>query len=130
MVVSGEISRPSTQASFTWYVDPLDGTKEFIKRNGQWAVQIGLCEENTPIVGFVLHPEEKRLYYAEKGQGSYLIEMSSKKETKLCLTTNDFIDPIISLESNSSPAKDEAAFSSKIASKSFKKGSIHNDRCQ
>ena len=39
-----------------WIVDPIDGTKEFIKRNGEFTVNIALVENNTPVIGVVLAP--------------------------------------------------------------------------
>lgn len=54
-----------------WLVDPLDGTKEFIKRNGQFTVNIALIENGTPVLGVVYAPVLSTLYYAEKNQGAY-----------------------------------------------------------
>ena len=54
-----------------WLVDPLDGTKEFIKRNDQFTVNIALIENGKPILGVVYAPVSKVLYYATKGDGAY-----------------------------------------------------------
>ncbi|NDE56436.1 MAG: 3'(2'),5'-bisphosphate nucleotidase CysQ, partial [Gammaproteobacteria bacterium] len=54
-----------------WLVDPLDGTKEFIKRNGEFTVNIALIHDHQPILGVVLAPVPDLLYYAVKGQGAY-----------------------------------------------------------
>jgi len=54
-----------------WLVDPLDGTKEFIKRNGEFTVNIALVEDGRPIMGVVFVPVTGDIYYAEKGQGAY-----------------------------------------------------------
>ena len=54
-----------------WLVDPLDGTKEFIKRNGEFTVNIALIHEHQPILGVVLAPVPDLLYFAVKGQGAY-----------------------------------------------------------
>ena len=56
---------------FYWLVDPLDGTKEFIKRNGEFTVNIALIEKGKPILGVVFAPEKKILYRAAKNQGAY-----------------------------------------------------------
>lgn len=48
-----------------WIVDPLDGTKEFIKRNGEFTVNIALCKEGVPILGVIYVPVLRELYYAE-----------------------------------------------------------------
>ena len=58
--------------NYTWYVDPLDGTKDFKNEGKGYAVMIGLCHNNQPILGIVYGPAQKILYYAEKGKGSYV----------------------------------------------------------
>jgi len=54
-----------------WVVDPLDGTKEFIKRNGEFTVNIALVENNIPTLGVIFLPETGELYYASHGNGAY-----------------------------------------------------------
>ena len=49
-----------------WLIDPLDGTKEFIKKNGEFTVNIALVENQVPILGVVYTPVTKELYFAEK----------------------------------------------------------------
>ncbi|MDA3879908.1 MAG: 3'(2'),5'-bisphosphate nucleotidase CysQ [Prolixibacteraceae bacterium] len=56
-----------------WLVDPLDGTKEFIKRNDEFTVNIALIEKSTPIAGVVYVPATKSVYYADKN-GSFMVE--------------------------------------------------------
>jgi 3'(2'), 5'-bisphosphate nucleotidase len=55
-----------------WLVDPLDGTKEFIKRNGEFTVNIALVENGAPVLGVVYAPVLKACYFAALGQGAYL----------------------------------------------------------
>ncbi|WNO59550.1 3'(2'),5'-bisphosphate nucleotidase CysQ [Rheinheimera sp. MMS21-TC3] len=55
-----------------WLVDPLDGTKEFIKRNGEFTVNIALIAAGEPILGVVYAPALQKLYYASKEQGAFL----------------------------------------------------------
>lgn len=57
-----------------WIVDPLDGTKEFVKRNGEFTVNIALVEGNIPTLGVIYSPVFKDLYFAAKGVGSYKID--------------------------------------------------------
>jgi 3'(2'), 5'-bisphosphate nucleotidase len=56
-----------------WIVDPLDGTKEFVKRNGEFTVNIALVENNLPTLGVIYSPVFKDLYFAAKGIGSFKI---------------------------------------------------------
>lgn len=53
-------------------VDPLDGTKEFLKRNGQFTVNIALSENHHSVMGVIYVPVTGELYYAAKGYGSFL----------------------------------------------------------
>jgi len=57
-----------------WIVDPLDGTKEFVKRNGEFTVNIALVEYNVPTLGVIFSPVFKDLYFAAKGIGSFKID--------------------------------------------------------
>jgi 3'(2'), 5'-bisphosphate nucleotidase len=56
-----------------WLVDPLDGTKEFIKRNGEFTVNIALIDRNTPVMGVIYVPVKEELYFAEKTLGAYKV---------------------------------------------------------
>lgn len=55
-----------------WLVDPLDGTKEFIKRNGEFTVNIALVENGVPILGVVYAPVLDTCYYAAQGAGAHV----------------------------------------------------------
>ncbi len=57
-----------------WIVDPIDGTAGFIKKDGDFAVQIGLAIGGAPVVGVVLLPYHNTLYHAAKGCGAYAEE--------------------------------------------------------
>ncbi|WP_439835785.1 3'(2'),5'-bisphosphate nucleotidase CysQ [Aeromonas enteropelogenes] len=56
-----------------WLVDPLDGTKEFVSRNGEFTVNIALIEEGTPRWGLVYAPVLDKLWYGGKGLGAWCI---------------------------------------------------------
>lgn len=53
-----------------WIVDPLDGTKEFVKRNGEFAVNIALVKEQKPVLGIIYAPVLKEIYFASD-EGSF-----------------------------------------------------------
>ena len=55
-----------------WLVDPLDGTKEFIKRNGEFTVNIALVENGEPVIGVVYAPVLDVCYYAARGEGAFV----------------------------------------------------------
>ena len=56
---------------YYWCIDPLDGTKEFIKQNGEFTVNIALMENNIPVLGVVYAPVSQELYSAKKNAGAF-----------------------------------------------------------
>jgi hypothetical protein len=54
-----------------WIVDPLDGTKEFIKKNGEFTVNIALVKEGVPVLGVIYVPVRKELYFAADSLGAF-----------------------------------------------------------
>lgn len=60
-----------------WLIDPLDGTKEFIKKNGEFTVNIALITRGKPVLGVVYVPVTGVLYFAADGLGAYRYEVSS-----------------------------------------------------
>ena len=54
-----------------WIVDPLDGTKEFIKRNGEFTVNIAWVSHSVPVMGVIYLPVKQELYFAEEHIGAY-----------------------------------------------------------
>lgn len=66
---------------YFWLIDPLDGTKEFIKRNGEFTVNIALIEGQTPILGVVAVPVTGDVYYSSRGSGAFIKRL-------------DFVSPI------------------------------------
>ncbi|MDF2435930.1 MAG: cysQ [Bacteroidota bacterium] len=61
---------------YFWMVDPLDGTKEFIKRNGEFTVNIALITQQRAVLGVVYVPVTKVLYFAAEGVGSFKLEIN------------------------------------------------------
>lgn len=57
--------------TYSWLVDPLDGTKEFIKRNGDFTVNIALVHNQKVVLGVVYIPVTGEMYYAAKGEGAF-----------------------------------------------------------
>ena len=55
-----------------WLVDPLDGTREFVKRNGEFTVNIALIDNHETVLGVVLAPVTGELYVARRGEGAWL----------------------------------------------------------
>ncbi len=61
-----------------WLVDPLDGTKEFIKRNGEFTVNIALVDDGVPVLGVVHTPAQNVSHAAARGEGAFLINASGE----------------------------------------------------
>lgn len=57
---------------YFWLVDPLDGTKEFLKRNGEFTVNIALIHEGRPVMGVVVVPVTGDVFYATEGVGAFV----------------------------------------------------------
>lgn len=62
-----------------WLIDPLDGTKEFVKRNGEFTVNIALIENGFPVLGVVYVPVNRILYFGYKEMGSYKLTIGPGK---------------------------------------------------
>ncbi len=92
--------------NYYWLVDPLDGTKEFIKRNGEFTVNIALIKENFPILGVVHCPTKDLTYWGSKFHGSF-IKRSNKKSEKISTSKPKKINRIISSRSHKSQETDK-----------------------
>ena len=76
-IVAEEASAAGRAVAVTsrfWLVDPLDGTREFVNRNGEFTVNIALVDQGRPVLGLVLLPVSGRLYGGLVGMGSWLEE--------------------------------------------------------
>ena len=76
-IVSEEQSKKGKAAQRFWLVDPLDGTKEFLKGNGEFTVNIGLIENKIPVFGIIYMPTKNKLYFT-KDKKSYFSKLSKK----------------------------------------------------
>jgi 3'(2'), 5'-bisphosphate nucleotidase len=76
-IVSEEQAKKGRAAKKFWLVDPLDGTKEFLKGNGEFTVNIGLIENKKPVFGIIYMPTKNKLYFT-KDKKSYFSKLSKK----------------------------------------------------
>jgi len=70
-----------------WYVDPLDGTKEFVARNGEFSVMLGLAVDGVSTAGVVYQPEADKLYVGVAGDGAFLEVGGARRELKVSEVT-------------------------------------------
>jgi len=83
------LSEESAQAPYAtrrnwerlWVVDPLDGTKEFVQRNGEFTVNIALVDRQRPVLGVVHAPVLERTYYACEGAGAFRSDKTATGKT-------------------------------------------------
>lgn len=80
-----------------WFVDPIDGTKDFIKKNGEWSVMIGLAIDGVASLGVVVEPTRERSFWAAAGEGAWL--RTGDGDTRL--RVNDAGDPALATVVNS-----------------------------
>lgn len=82
-VISEEGDKEFIFADRFWLVDPLDGTKEFINRNGEFTINITLVEDYIPVLGVVFAPALGLLYFSQKGKGAYKVNIKTQQKIKL-----------------------------------------------
>ncbi len=67
---------PDISGGIFWLVDPLDGTKEFVKKGNDFTVNIGLIQDGVPVMGFVLAPALDTIYWGIKGVGAWMADVT------------------------------------------------------
>jgi 3'(2'), 5'-bisphosphate nucleotidase len=100
---------------YFWLIDPLDGTKEFIKKNGEFTINIALVENHTPVLGVIYVPVQDITYYAIQGKGAFKIEGNgtAQKMHLRDLVPNDEL-LIVASRSHNSPEVDEYIAAKKL----------------
>jgi len=91
-----------------WLIDPLDGTKEFIKRNGEFTVNIALIENHQPVFGVVYAPVLETTYWGAVGQGAY--REIAGEETRINLTSPENLENLKVVGSRSHVSPDMESF--------------------
>ena len=91
---------------YFWMVDPLDGTKEFVKRNGEFTVNIALIYRDTPVIGVVYAPVLGWLYWGNELEGSWKQE-TGKGSIQLRVPADKSIRAIVASRSHLSPETQE-----------------------
>jgi 3'(2'), 5'-bisphosphate nucleotidase len=92
-----------------WLVDPLDGTKEFIKRRAEFTVNVALIQDGEPVLGVVLAPALDLLYWAVKGGGAWREERDGQPE-RIYSTAPEPGAPVTVVESLSHPSPELEAY--------------------
>ena len=99
---------------YYWCIDPIDGTKEFIKKNGEFTVNIALIYKGSPILGVVYAPALGDMYKAKKGEGAF------KNDEKLPLKVNpDLTEKMSVVASKSHLSEETQTFIDRLETKSI-----------
>jgi 3'(2'), 5'-bisphosphate nucleotidase len=87
-----------------WLVDPIDGTKEFLKKNGEFTINIALIDQHYPVLGIVALPTTQVIYYAAQGLGAW--KLIDQITTPLCAQAYDQKNPlrVVASRSHGDPA--------------------------
>ena len=108
-IISEEIKNDSydkrKDLEWVWLIDPLDGTKEFVKKNGQFTVNIGLCNYGIPVFGIVSIPVSGEIYYGVKDVGSF--KLINNKLIKLQIEQKDLSKDGIKIVASASHLNEE-----------------------
>lgn len=75
-------------AKRVWIIDPLDGTKDFIQKTGDFSIIVGLVEDGKPVLGVIYKPVGAKLYYAVRGEGAYLVEKGQTRRLQVSKETD------------------------------------------
>ena len=86
---------------YFWLIDPIDGTKEFIKKNGEFTVNIALIHKGVPVLGVVYAPVLDDMYKAKKGEGAF------KNSQRLPLETNTTPEKLLRIVASKSHLSEE-----------------------
>ena len=76
-------------ASRAWFIDPIDGTKDFIRGSAEWSVLVGVAQSGKPIAGWVYQPKIDRLWYGIKNEGAYFEEKGLPPQRMQCQVITD-----------------------------------------
>ncbi len=111
--VVAEESDPANYAYFAaadaaWFVDPLDGTREFVARNGEFAVMIGLAERGRASLGAIVAPAWRRAFVGIVGEGAWEIAADGSQRRLSVTSRSDLATASIVVSRSRGPAKIDA----------------------
>lgn len=89
-----------------WLVDPLDGTREFVNRNGEFTVNIALIENGNPLLGVVLAPALGQLYAGSLGNGAFMEDHAGRRSIQVRDASDSGLDVVASRSHGDASALD------------------------
>lgn len=91
-----------------WLVDPLDGTRSFVRGEAEFTVNIGLIRNRKPVFGVIYGPPEDELYYGGEGMGAFRLQGDGKPKAIEARTASS--EGLVIMRSRSAPSKKAAAY--------------------
>lgn len=91
---------------YVWIIDPIDGTKEFINKNGEFTVNIALVHKKKPVVGVIYVPVKDELYYAHEGGGAFS-EINGVNKKIFSSKTKDINEMILAISRSHSGERED-----------------------
>ena len=85
---------------WVWIIDPLDGTRDFIDKTGEYGMHIALAYQGRPVIGIVAIPESQKIYFASKDQGTF-VETKDGKVTPIKVSDRHKIEDLYLIVSRS-----------------------------
>jgi len=113
-VAAGHV--PDVSGGRFWLVDPLDGTKEFIGRNGEFTVNIALIDGGRPVLGVVLAPALGRLFAGVVGRGAWVEEAGRRRDIRCRVVPAEGLTVVASRSHGDATALDAFLAGRKVAS--------------
>jgi 3'(2'), 5'-bisphosphate nucleotidase len=107
--------RVPTVGAWFWLVDPLDGTKEFISRNGEFTVNIALVHDGLPVLGVVYAPALERLFAGVRGQGAWVEDTAGRREIRCRAVPEEGLTVVASRSHGDAAALDAFLAGRKVA---------------
>lgn len=99
-----------------WIIDPLDGTKEFIARNGEFSIMIGLALQGKPVMGVIMQPEAEIVYLGAQGIGAFLEENGERIPLEVSTTVRTSQMTLVSSRSHRQQITDQMRSTMRITS--------------
>jgi 3'(2'), 5'-bisphosphate nucleotidase len=100
-MVSEECDEVKSNSDMTWYIDPLDGTKSFIRRTDNFTIMIGLAKKGKPVMGVVYKPLSKEAYIGVVGEGAWRTNPDNLTRNSIRVSENKELFPVIDSSSDS-----------------------------
>ena len=97
-----------------WLIDPLDGTKEFIKKNGEFTTNIAYIKKNKPMFGMIFAPVLNELYWGSEENGSYILKGESQRKPEKIQVSNKKKGNLSIVSSRSHQSSELKAFLKKL----------------